>query len=434
MMKFFYCVAAMPIILVALSSCEETKGTEDETVLETPVLTVVSQSDDAFVITWDAVSQSAYYVCKVNGEESATAQPRLEQTGLELGTYVVEVKAVAIPETGYTDSEWGTITVTLDLSSDWFGVEPFLKDDDVYNYYKYNSVYVRFTGYDVASIYAGVYTPDMLEGLDDSAIIELVTNTLSINDEGIREINSSGMIENGVNNLEPETEYIVAAYATHISGLDTLVICDPIMTEAVPDPPEGLEDWIGSYTVTSTHALQLTADGNTPVWELLDSTITFDITIEPSPNDVKTLYIYGWSILEDQLGTRLPCMAQISDDGRKGLRMVQGYVNYSSTTLYWMPICYRSDEQYAMMNIADGIFTLYNEGGNITATMYSGTSGGLDYDVEAYDLFMMNSANVQIPHQVPAYFPAGDFTLEKVDVSEQTQFLNSSRAEVYPIR
>ena len=66
MMKFFYCVAAMPIILVALSSCEETKGTEDETVLETPVLTVVSQSDDAFVITWDAVSQSAYYVCKVN--------------------------------------------------------------------------------------------------------------------------------------------------------------------------------------------------------------------------------------------------------------------------------------------------------------------------------------------------------------------------------
>ena len=166
----------------------------------------------------DAVSQSAYYVCKVNGEESATAQPRLEQTGLELGTYVVEVKAVAIPETGYTDSEWGTITVTLDLSSDWFGVEPFLKDDDVYNYYKYNSVYVRFTGYDVASIYAGVYTPDMLEGLDDSAIIELVTNTLSINDEGIREINSSGMIENGVNNLEPETEYIVAAYATHISG------------------------------------------------------------------------------------------------------------------------------------------------------------------------------------------------------------------------
>lgn len=418
MNKFLYYLGTVLIILAALSSCKEDKGTG--TPLETPVLTIESQSEDGFVITWDAVSHASYYKCVINGQESATAQPRLEQTGLDFGTYVVQVQAVAVSESGYVDSEWGTVTVALQLGSDWFGVEPFLKDDDIYNYYKYNSVYMRFTGYDVASIYAGVYTVDKVEGLDEGALIDLITNTNRITEEGLNVLNSTGMIENGINGLEADTEYIVAAYATHISGIDTLVVCDPIRTEEVPAPPEGLEDWIGSYTVTSTKALRLTAEGEIPVWTMIDSTMTFDITIEPSPNDVKTLYIYGWSILEEQLGTRLPGMAQISDDGRKGLRMVQGYVTYSSYTMYWSPICYRSDNSYAMMTVADGIFTLYNEDGKITASMYSGTSGGLDYDVVAYDLFGMSGQIMNILNQIPAYFPAGGFTLEKVAGSGQT--------------
>lgn len=413
MNKFFYYLGTVLVILAALSSCKEDKGTG--TPLETPVLTIASQSEDGFVITWNAVPHASYYTCVVNGQESATAQPRLEQTELDFGTYVVQVKAVAISESGYVDSEWGTVTVALQLGSDWFGVEPFLKDDDIYNYYKYNSVYMRFTGYDVASIYAGVYTVDKVEGLDEGALIDLITNTNRITEEGLNVLNSTGMIENGINGLEADTEYIVAAYATHISGIDTLVVCDPIRTEEVPAPPEGLEDWIGSYTVTSTKALRLTAEGENPVWTMIDSTMTFDITIEPSPNDVKTLYIYGWSILEEQLGTRLPGMAQISDDGRKGLRMVQGSTNYYGNTLYWMPICYRSDGQYNMKSIAEEIFTLYNENGKITASMYSGPYGGLTYEVLAYDLFMMNAITVQIPHELPAYFPAGEFTLVKID-------------------
>lgn len=413
MNKFFYYLGTVLIILAALSSCKEDKGTG--TPLETPVLTIASQSEDGFVITWNAVPHASYYTCVVNGQESATAQPRLEQTELDFGTYVVQVKAVAIPESGYVDSEWGTVTLALRLGSDWFGVEPFLKDDEIFNYYKYNSVYARYTGYDITSIYTGVYTVDKVDGLDESALIDLVTNDEKINAEGLSVLNSTGKIESGFDGLEADTEYIVAAYATHASGADTLVVCDPIRTEAVPAPPEGLEDWIGSYTVTSTKALRLTAEGENPVWTMIDSTMTFDITIEPSPNDVKTLYIYGWSILEEQLGTRLPGMAQISDDGRKGLRMVQGSTNYYGNTLYWMPICYRSDGQYNMKSIAEEIFTLYNENGKITASMYSGPYGGLTYEVLAYDLFMMNAITVQIPHESPAYFPAGEFTLVKID-------------------
>lgn len=413
MNKFFYYLGTVLVILAALSSCKEDKGTG--TPLETPVLTIASQSEDGFVITWNAVPHASYYTCVVNGQESATAQPRLEQTELDFGTYVVQVKAVAIPESGYVDSEWGTVTLALRLGSDWFGVEPFLKDDEIFNYYKYNSVYARYTGYDITSIYTGVYTVDKVDGLDESALIDLVTNDEKINAEGLSVLNSTGKIESGFDGLEADTEYIVAAYATHASGADTLVVCDPIRTEAVPAPPEGLEDWIGSYTVTSTKALRLTAEGENPVWTMIDSTMTFDITIEPSPNDVKTLYIYGWSILEEQLGTRLPGMAQISDDGRKGLRMVQGSTNYYGNTLYWMPICYRSDGQYNMKSIAEEIFTLYNENGKITASMYSGPYGGLTYEVLAYDLFMMNAITVQIPHESPAYFPAGEFTLVKID-------------------
>lgn len=424
MNKFFYYLGTVLVILAALSSCKEDKGTE--TPLETPVLTIASQSEDGFVITWNAVPHASYYTCVVNGQESATAQPRLEQTELALGSYLVQVKAVAIPNSGYVDSEWGTVTVPLQLGSDWFGVEPYLKNDDTFNYYAYNSVYMKFTGHDVASIYTGVYTPDELEGLDESALVELISSTLQITEDGLNVLNSTGMVENAVTNLEPETEYVVAAYATHISGIDTLVVCDPIKTEAVPDPPEGLEDWIGSYTVTSTKALKLTADSNNvPVWTMIDSTITFDIEIKASPNDVKSLYVYGWSILDEQLQTSFPSMAKISDDG-KGLSMVQGYIEYNGNTLFWMPICYRSDETYQMLNFADDIFTLYNDNGKITASMYSGSTGGLTYDVVAYDLFMMSGLSVNIPHAIPAYFPAGEFTLERVDAPEQGSYRNTS--------
>ena len=432
-MKNIYFLFVPLVAVFALSSCEKEKEESTDTtpvVLETPVLTISEQTSDSFTITWPSVTHAMYYEYEVNGETKSTSQPYLTESGLAEGSYVVKVMAKAAPESGYADSEWGSVTVDLKLEDDWFEIEQvYLKDDDVFNYYKYNSIWYVFTGHGVASVMMDVLTTEVVEDFGEDALPNILTQRMT--DEGISVINSIGRLEGGMSGLEPDTEYVVVCYVTHESGVEKLVISDPITTDPVPEMPEGLEEWIGSYTVTSTQTLQLTADGSVPVYTMLDEPMTFDIMIEPSPNDVKTLYIYGWSILEEQMGARLPAMAQLSDDGRKGLKIVQGYIEYGGYTFFWMPICYRSDNQYQLLNFADDIFTLYEEDGVITASMYSGTSGGYDYDVVALDLFIMGST-VQIPHDIPAYFPAGGFTLVRTD-STGTSFVGQNETSAITV-
>ena len=298
-MKNIYFLFVPLVAVFALSSCEKEKEESTDTtpvVLETPVLTISEQTSDSFTITWPSVTHAMYYEYEVNGETKSTSQPYLTESGLAEGSYVVKVMAKAAPESGYADSEWGSVTVDLKLEDDWFEIEQvYLKDDDVFNYYKYNSIWYVFTGHGVASVMMDVLTTEVVEDFGEDALPNILTQRMT--DEGISVINSIGRLEGGMSGLEPETEYVVVCYVTHESGVEKLVISDPITTDPVPEMPEGLEEWIGSYTVTSTQTLQLTADGSVPVYTMLDEPMTFDITIEPSPNDVKTLYIYGWSIL-----------------------------------------------------------------------------------------------------------------------------------------
>lgn len=416
MKRLLYLLSTVVVSLSVLGSCEKNAGDDNqsgESALQTPQLKIAAQTSESFTLTWNIVDNALYYVYRVNGgEESSTSQPNVSFSGLETGTYVVEVKARPAPNSGWNDSEWASVTVELVLEEDWFLIDDvYLKDDDMYNYYKYNSVYFLFTGHDVLSVKMNVLKSSEVSALSDEELEEKLI--MNMTQEGIDLLNSTGSLEGAMTNLEPETEYVVVAMAVHENGTEKLIKSEPISTEPVPEMPEGLEDWIGSYKVTSTQTLEIYAEQDQSVgYKLHETPVEFTIDIEPSPNDVKTLYIYGWSILEEQLGTRLPAMAQLSGDG--GLSMIQGYVNYGSSSLTWMPVCMREDNTISILTICDVIFTMYDNDGRISVEMYSGNSGGYDFRAIATDLFIMGGTSVQIPHAVPAYMPAGEFTMEKL--------------------
>lgn len=416
MNKLIYLLSTVILTLSILCSCEKPESTDEGdglTPLQAPELVIASQSAESFTITWRSIPGALYYSCRVNGvDQPSTQQPNLTCEGLEVGTYEVEVRAKAMPDSGYSDSEWSSITVDLTLADDWFVIDDvYLKDDEMFSYWKYNSIYFVFKGYDVQSVKFSVLETSDIEGMSDEDIIDILDQQLT--DQGIDALNNIGEIEGGITDLQPETEYVVAAYAVHKSGTDKFIISDPVTTEAVPDRPDDLENWIGSYRVTSTQTLEIFNNNGAVGYNVTDEPMEFDITIEASPNDVFTLYIYGWSILEEQLGMRLPARAKLSDDG--GLRMEQGYITAAGYSLTWMPICLRSDGTINILTICDTLLTMYEKDGEITATMYSGSSSGYDFTVLAVDLFMNSGVGVQIPHQVPAYMPAGQFSFERVE-------------------
>lgn len=82
--------------------------------LAAPVLSLVEATAEGFVLEWSAVEHAAAYAYVIgNGEEVATQQCRLAISGLEPETtYLVKVKSLSADLTRYTESLWGSLSVT----------------------------------------------------------------------------------------------------------------------------------------------------------------------------------------------------------------------------------------------------------------------------------------------------------------------------------
>lgn len=117
-MKKFYFGAMIALAATAfLSSCEK-NGTESEPVaLSTPVLTVVEQTESSFMVIWDLVENAVSYTYTINnGTEESTTNESAQFTDLTEGTYTVKVKAVAPEGDEFIDSDWATVSVTIEAA------------------------------------------------------------------------------------------------------------------------------------------------------------------------------------------------------------------------------------------------------------------------------------------------------------------------------
>lgn len=258
MRKVFYFAGTVLLASVLLASCDsKDENGGEQTSLDAPV-PFVTMNDKGFSVTWEPVDHAYYYDYSLNGEDAkSTSQCEAVFTDLDYGSYEFKVKAVAAPNSGYSDSEWTVETVAIELGDDWFEISRvYLDNDDVFNYYDYNSVFFDFAGYELDSVYLAVLESSVIVGLNDSKISALLTTRL--NAEGISQINKNGQLTGlAFNGLKSDTEYVVAARALHQSGAEKVVVSDPISTEPMPYMPDELAEWMGTYEVVASETLEM---------------------------------------------------------------------------------------------------------------------------------------------------------------------------------
>lgn len=117
-MRFMACAALM----FTFAACSDSNDTPDPdptpqpTQLAKPDLAIGTKDATSFIVNWKAVPNATGYIYTVDSEaEQPTTALQVVRQGLTPETaYTVKVKATA---SGYTDSEWATLTVTTDAQS-----------------------------------------------------------------------------------------------------------------------------------------------------------------------------------------------------------------------------------------------------------------------------------------------------------------------------
>lgn len=418
MKKTTFYASLMLAASLALASCEKPDGPDntETTPLATPVL-AYETTETGFTVTWEAVENADSYIYRLDeGNEQTTTQCEAVFTDMAPGTYKVDVKAAAPAGSDYTDSKWASVSVTVengeDPDDDWFNVgDPYLSAE--YGFSTYECICFDITGHDVAALqYAAIRTEEA-EGLSDEEILERLT--ISVDEYGLATLNEEGLTHN-VLFADPETSYVVGAFATRTDGVTKLVVTNSVTTDPEPEMDPALAAWIGTYTVTSTEQMEIAVDESGVVTlKGIQEPMEFEISI--TKNSYSTLAITGFS----QYDPTIADYAVLTEDG--GLQMLCAVV----ATGTWMPICSTSDGTYTFVNGTPYIFTFYNNDGVITSQACSGDlQDGRTYTVYAADVFSISGNQVNIPHELPAYLPAGELTLVKTSSENTSAKLSTS--------
>ena len=189
----------------------------------------------------------------------------------------------------------------------------------------------------------------------------------------------------------------------------------------ITDPSDDLAAWVGTYSLVSTQALNVSAGANPT---LTDEPVTIDeIIIAPSESP-DYLYIYGLS----GLGADWPCIgAAITDEaGNVGLCLLGDAMEFSVGTggengeykLYWYGL-YQSDNDpssiawvigmqwtFAFFGSPDGEVT------SLAATGYFDEAGTDTFKVVGTDIFSQASDGIILYYET-ATLPAGELTLTR---------------------
>lgn len=116
MRKIVLSVLTALFCAVVFSACssDDNKDKGNEKKLATPSLSYEILSETGFKVSWNLVENAASYAYELDGKADGTAETYVEFNDLEAGSlHVVKVKAVAVLDSEYTDSEWAEITVDL---------------------------------------------------------------------------------------------------------------------------------------------------------------------------------------------------------------------------------------------------------------------------------------------------------------------------------
>lgn len=186
---------------------------------------------------------------------------------------------------------------------------------------------------------------------------------------------------------------------------------------AAVEPVEGLEEWLGEYTVTSTARIVFENSGNSVTMTKTDEPLELSVSIEPS-DEPEYVYIYGLS----GAGAEVPAYARLYDGGagKSGLGLVVEKPVMSDAEgngISWLAIY----ETEGGINYVEGLeiamILVKDENGSATSipAKFTTESGSLG-TVIAADLAGLNGqSSVSLYYtEWPVTIPAGEFTFTKI--------------------
>lgn len=420
MKKFF----ALALVALALVACDK-KGNEPEPVekvaLETPVLTVASQTEDGFTISWNAVENAVGYTY-IMTEQATTTETSVTFSDLQPGSYTVRVQANAAADSKeYKDSQFAdiTVTITAPVPDVWFEQDMFVTDEYASEgLTSYNSIFIEWIGQDVIEVKFLVIATDGLEGMSGEEAWEGYSDVFQTLDaEGLEYVNSDGCLIY-LDGCTSNTSYSVIAHATHVSG-ETILLTDEVTT-AEFEVDDTVASWFGEWTLTASEALKLSvgSDGYLAM-DFVAHDFSVPVTISASTVDPNQVLIYGWS----QLDASLPAVGVVAEDG--SLDVYTGVALDGADEDGYAPTWLVYGDYEGGSTFVSGQFPAYSfvkdqyvaEGVGQTVEL----SGGYHFTVRNMEVYAFNDATGQLSpyaneEDYPLFYLAGDITLTSADV------------------
>ena len=412
MKRVFYGAMIALMATAFLTSCEEVaKKPAEPVALDAPTLTVAEQTETSFMVIWDLVENAVSYTYTIdNGAEQSTTNESAEFTDLTAGTtYTVKVKAVAAEDSEYLDSQWATLSVTT-LEGEDPVVEPQKLDTPELSIEQQGeNLVISWTAVENAASYKYV--------LDQEA--PATTEELSV---------TFAMADLAVG------EHSVSVTALPEEGSEEFLESDPAtgnFTISGDTPDADFSEWLGTYTMTSTHTLEFGVDDqNYLTMNYYDEPITAEVSIVES-EDPDYVYVYGISQLFDSEGNGFPLLASLFYDNYDPNKTYLGILtdvklgeDSEGTDMMSMPICDAGAQGLNFVSGCQYAFVIDPE--TMTTEPYtSQLEGGASFTVVAVDVFGLSGNSVSIYHEIPSYLPAGTFSFEKTSSSSSAAFSRS---------
>lgn len=420
MKKIFSMMVAMATLLSFVACGEDTTstggGTQKEGKLDTPVLTIAEQTADSVTISWGAVADAVSYSVALDTDLSTTDKTSVTFTDLSIGKYVIRVKAIAAANSKYNDSDYATIEVNIEGESevDWFTQDLFITNElESEGYYDFNSVFYTWAGVGVTELKYGLFRTEDVNGMSND---EILAELDAVSQAQVFEyINTTGYT--GVfTGIPASTDVTLVVYVTNDAGKSALVKNSVVTAEA--QIPSAYEAWIGTYSVTASHAYQFNDDGS---YGAIAQPETFTVTMEYDPTN-DGIYLDGMSVL----GEGWPTLAFLNEEGGldiySGLSLGQAQ---DGTTYVWMIVAeqYNADgslnaaKPYGFYSDQIPSFGLTMTDGAITCAPYSfnlDEAGSQYITVVASDVFGIQGEQLYFLIEAwPASYRSGEFTFTK---------------------
>lgn len=444
MKKLLYLSVCALMAAMTLASCEKKEGGEPTPEptpgqLATPTLTVQNESYASFDVLISQVANATSYIYRLKDAEGAqidsasTSERIINFTELTANTtYTIDVKAVSNDPATYPDSEWATATATTTEAPDFLNMTVYLSESPSQGAYKYNAVFMDLSGTDVKTLRLATFLTSEFEGMTEEEVIEYLVSEPNTDASSFAADINGGGTTLFMSGLEAETSYTVAAYATNSQGATTYKTGEAT-TEKVPENSAELQNWVGTWTASSTERFVVDIDDAGQYLDLhTDATSMEDITLTMSVYEglYNTVAIDGWSYsgvypILGQLDVTTGAL-NILCDIAVGNADAEGYV---PTLGPWCSLTGSSQPENLVTGFDYGLsFTL--SGNTATSTAQSsGLQGGGECVVKTVDVFAISGTSYSVyAEEFPQYAPAGTITITKASSSEmKVQKLDNSR-------